>query len=766
MEELKLQEYYADEEETQISLKDYYRILYRGRWVILVSFVIVMIVTIFYTAFTPRVYQSTARIIVESKGTMERALFDITYMANQTTLISNQVEILKSRYLAENVVRFLESSPRRDSLTIFQPGEDGLVPGFRNQVQWIMSNLEVNPIKNTDVIEITFSAPSPWEARFICDAIAERYVELNREFNRQEFTELRRFLEQQIVKKGEELKLSEEALRAFKQREKLVSLDDETKELVSRYAEAEANIEQIQVELQALLETKRNLETQLEERKKALEVESIEVSSPLLAELQKEYARLVAEKVKYETLISLDRVDPQNFRKEVENMQQKIDAIQKKIKEESQKIAASSMVSDPMALTQQIISQLLDVENKIKASQATLRSYQEIAQQYEYRLSVLPEKALELARLERRLQVDQATYIMMNQKLEETRISEAGQKENVRILDYAIEPDAPVKPKVRINLILGVLLGLGLGVGLSFVLEYLDNSVKSVEELERTGMNVLATIPQIPVEELESKIAEVHSNSMNQEELDLLEGKRIETRLITHFDPKSPISEAYRTLRTNIQFSKAGKSIRSILITSSGPKEGKSTTVANLAITHAQLNASTVIVDTDLRRPVMHHIFGVEKDVGVTNYLVQNRSLKDVVKPTMVENLFLIPSGPLPPNPSELLASQKMKELIQNLLSEFDVVIFDSPPVIAVTDAQLIAAQVDGTVLVVKAEQTKREMLSRSVQLLKTVNANLLGYVFNSVILRKGLGYDYYYYYHYYEYYGSDLKRRKKGKFM
>ncbi|GAB4174219.1 MAG: polysaccharide biosynthesis tyrosine autokinase [Calditrichia bacterium] len=754
-----------DDEEVQISLKDYYRIIYRGRWYIILSLVVVMIITTIYTFTAPEVYEASAKIIVESKGTMERALFDMTYMANQSTLITNQVEILKSRYLAENVVRYLAGTPYRDSLTIFQPDDEGLLLPFREQVEWLMGNLNVTPKKDTDVIEIVFSASTPWEAKTICNAIAERYLDLNREFNRSEFTELRKFLEHQIVKKGEELKLSEDALKRFKQEEKLVSLDEETQELVSRFAEVESKLEETRVELNAALEAKRTLEEQLEHRKKALSVETVQISSPLLKELQNEYARLVAQKVKYETLIEQDRIDPQNFSKEIASMDEKIQAIQKKLREEAMKISNTSMVTDPLQLTQEIVSQLLDIETKIKTLSSQLKSLQEIVNEYDLKLSVLPDKALELARLERRLKVDQATFIMMNEKLEETKISEAGQKENVRILDYAIAPLYPVKPKKKLNMLLGLLIGLGLGVGVTFLIEYLDNSIKSMEELEKLGKPVLAAIPVISSEEIENKMKEMAERNSTQD-LSMLEGQQIETRLVTHFDPKSPISEAYRTLRTNIHFSKTDKKIKSLLVTSSGPKEGKSTTVANLAITHAQMGFKTVIVDTDLRRPVIHHIFGLEKDMGVTNYIVNKTDIKDIIKPSLVDNLYIIPSGPLPPNPAELLASDKMKQFINELKETFDMVIFDSPPVIAVTDAQLISSETDGSVLVVKSEQTNRDMLRRTLLLLENVNADLLGFIYNHVLVGRGYGYDYYYYYHYYQYYGSDLKRRKKGKLI
>ncbi|MCK5075615.1 MAG: hypothetical protein KAR38_04520, partial [Calditrichia bacterium] len=263
-----------EEDEPQISLKDYYRILYRGRWIILVSFLVVMVATIYFTFTAVKIYEANVKIIVESKGTMERALFDMTSFGNQTTLISNQVEILQSRYLAENVVRYLEASPARDSIMIFQPNDDGELLSFRVQAGWIMGNLAVNPKKDTDVIEIVFSANSPFEAKTICNAIAERYLELNSDYNKSEFTTLRKFLEHQREQKGEELRISEEALKNFRQLKKLVALDESTSELVTRLAEAESKMEAAQVELNATLEAKKSIEAQLEERKKSFSEET------------------------------------------------------------------------------------------------------------------------------------------------------------------------------------------------------------------------------------------------------------------------------------------------------------------------------------------------------------------------------------------------------------------------------------------------------------------------------------------------------------
>ena len=291
-------------------------------------------------------------------------------------------------------------------------------------------------------------------------------------------------------------------------------------------------------------------------------------------------------------------------------------------------------------------------------------------------------------------------------------------------------------------------------------MEYFDDSIKDPEELERIGFPILASIPEISSREVESNIQSENGNSD-----DLFEAKQIETRLVTHFDPKSPISESYRTLRTNIQFKNKQTKQHVILVTSSAPKEGKSTTVANLAITMAQMGNKTALIDADLRRPVMHSIFNLKKESGITNYLIGNKDLAEIIKPTFVENLSVIPCGPLPPNPSELLGSEEMARLIKQLKDKFEVILFDSPPVIAVTDAAILSTLVDGVILVIKAHQTHREAIKRAKSLLDNAEARIFGSLLNGVNIKKTYGTNYYYYYyHYYQYYGHDLKRRKKSK--
>jgi len=241
------------------------------------------------------------------------------------------------------------------------------------------------------------------------------------------------------------------------------------------------------------------------------------------------------------------------------------------------------------------------------------------------------------------------------------------------------------------------------------------------------------------------------------------ERKDFENIFVVQNDPKSPISEAFRTLRTNIKFSSLDKPIKTLLITSPIPEAGKSSISINLALTMAQDKYKVILVDTDLRKPTIHKIFEQDNKTGLTNILVEDKKIKDVMRKMsdVDPNLYFIPSGPIPPNPSELLGSNKMKELLKELQEQADFVIFDSPPVIAVTDALVLATQVDGVVLVLNFGEVPREAAIQTKELLNKVKANILGVVLNKIDMEKeGQYYPYYYYY----YYGDETKKKKQKR--
>ena len=224
-----------------------------------------------------------------------------------------------------------------------------------------------------------------------------------------------------------------------------------------------------------------------------------------------------------------------------------------------------------------------------------------------------------------------------------------------------------------------------------------------------------------------------------------------ERKLIVHEQPKSPTAEAYRTLRTNLQFAKVDGELKTIMFTSAGPGEGKSTTIANTAVALAQSGKRVILLDCDLRNPVLHKIFG-KQNHGLTNILVENLNIADQIQETGIENLRLLTSGPIPPNPSELMGSRKMSELLEVLKKEADIVLIDSPPVVAVTDASVLASQVDGVTLVLDSGTVRPEMAQRAKELLTNANGTILGVILN----RAEIDDDHAYYYYYY---GSDHKK-------
>lgn len=219
---------------------------------------------------------------------------------------------------------------------------------------------------------------------------------------------------------------------------------------------------------------------------------------------------------------------------------------------------------------------------------------------------------------------------------------------------------------------------------------------------------------------------------------------QMKRKLITALDPKSPISEQYRTIRTNIQFSAVDREIKSIMVTSSGPSEGKSTTVSNLAVAFAQQGKNVLLIDADLRKPTTHYTFSMTNTFGLTSVLTKQMTLINAVKETGIENLSVLTSGPIPPNPSELLASKSMDQFLEEAYSDYDLVLFDTPPVLAVTDAQILANKCDGTILVVYSNKTEKEPLIKSKELLENAKAKLLGTVLNNKEIK---GSNYYYYY-------------------
>jgi len=301
---------------------------------------------------------------------------------------------------------------------------------------------------------------------------------------------------------------------------------------------------------------------------------------------------------------------------------------------------------------------------------------------------------------------------------------------NVSIQDRAEIPKTPMKPNKRFNILLSIVFGLFGGVGLAFFLEYLDDTVKGIEDI----MNLSAEWPYL------GSIPEIDGKTNTPDE---------QKGIFTHIQPKDPISEAYRSIRTSILFSSTEEHhLKSIVVTSPGSQEGKSTTICNLAVTMAQSNKKVLLIDADMRKPRLHEIFKQPNEKGLSDFLSEQADFKELIRKTNINNLCLISGGPYPPNPSELLSSHKMEELIETAKKEYDAIFFDTPPIAVVTDASILSRAVDGVILVLQSGKTSRKVLPHVNQLIKEARARLVGVMFNRVDISHGGGYHYYSYYY------------------
>jgi succinoglycan biosynthesis transport protein ExoP len=352
-------------------------------------------------------------------------------------------------------------------------------------------------------------------------------------------------------------------------------------------------------------------------------------------------------------------------------------------------------------------------------------------------------KEIEYHRLDRTRVENEKLYAMLLERMKEADLARMLRANNIRVVDIAAEPGAPIRPRVSTTVTIGLLLGLLLGIALAWVRERLDTSLKTPDDLEQQlSLTFLGLLPELGDDERGSRRGHRRAPAAD----DALTGP---SELIVHAKPLSGIAEAARSIRTNLMFMNPDRPYRKLLVTSAAPSEGKTTVACSIAIALAQGGQRVCIVDCDLRRPRLHRIFDRVGDPGVTNVLVGEATLDEVAKPTGIDNLWAVPVGPTPPNPADMLHSARFRKLIQDLSDRFDRVIIDSPPVVAVTDSVIISTLVDGVVFVVRAFKTNKHLSAQGLRSLRDVDAPVVGAVLNAVNLNR---HEYTYYYHYYYY--------------
>ena len=609
-----------------------------------------------------------------------------------------------------------------------------------------MSGLSVNHVRNTSILEITFSSQNSDEARRLANMIARTYVRYDGERSKEIAVRSREFLDSLVVDQEKKIDFQERKIRDFKLKNNMYSLDGDALSIISELNDYESELYTLKAEINIRKEKAGILNSRLTKEEQTLKDQLLSDINTQLISLRMEIGNLESQIVQ-----STNEYSPNHGA--VIELKEKLRKLKNELNNKvSLLISQGVTVQDPLELRQDIITQLLELDSEIIGFELRISEINKIVRVFNEKLNSLPEKQMELARLDRDAEIINNNYSYLRQKLEEAKLNIAIQVGDAVILDYARTPSRPIGPNHNRNILLGIIIGLGIGISLAFI-ELLNNTLKTIDEIEKYNLNVLGIIPAI---------GDMKSTPINGIfNLNIGRGSRtsegLKRRLITREDPKSPISEAYRSLRTNLLYSSEEK-IKSILVSSAGPGEGKTTTVANLAITYANLGKKTLLVDTDLRRPVVHKVFNLEREPGVTNYLSsQTDNYKELIKKTDIENLSVVTSGVIPPNPSEMLGSNRMIQLAKLLEQDWDMILFDSPPLVAVTDANMVSKEIDQIVLVVKVGQTDKKAFHHTINNLRTIDAPLGGIIMNAVTNKSSYGSYYYYYYHqYYNYYGTD----------
>lgn len=707
-----------------MELKQYWQILWKRRWWVIFAFLAVVVTTGVITFTTPPLYQAGTKLLIEQR---DRTLSALTPdMANMTQLSSlsrtgspldTQAELLRSVPVIARVIK-------RVNLT--NPATGDLIT-----TEDFLSSARVTQIKGTDILQISFLHTDPIVATQVSDVWAQVFLEQNRQANRTEASSAARFIQSQLEKTKRDLALAEQALRDYKANHGAVDLTEEARTSVQTMANMEAELRQASA-------AKNEAFSRVSALRQKLGMSAQEAMTSTAMSQDQTIQKLRQQLLELETSPILSNASLTPNHPEVKNLQAQISQIRRALATEAAEVVGRRYQSDGIRsnldpIRQGLTKELVAAEIDALGYQTRVDSLSRVVGGFNSRLANLPNKELNLTRLMRNASVTAELYKMLLQKHEEARIQEAMNVGNVRIVEEAVLPDRPIKPKKTQNMLLALAAGLLAGIGLAVFLEYLDDSIQTTDDAEdAVHLTTLGIIPWM---------RDAHA-----------------AKLIALTDPRSPAAESYRTLRTNIKFLSADNPLRTLAVTSAGPEEGKSTTVANMGVCFAQAGKRVLIVDTDMRKPTIHTIFNLPNQDGVSTILAGERSLEECLKPTAQPGLWVLTCGPTPPNPAELLESQRMSQLIETLREHFDLVLFDAPPIIAVTDASVLAARLDGMLLLLGINKVTRKASRHALQLLDRAKVKVWGMVVRGVRPDN----DGYYYSYYHKYYGTLDNRQDK----
>lgn len=732
----------------QNTLRDYF-ILIRNNIIAILLITSVIISGATYYAITEDdvyVAKTTLKINKPKGSVLENVGMTGEFDAFRSNrFIANEIVVMNNITIQEQVAREIIDSFKvinrpSDFKMIYQNPEnpkknDYKLKSYRGITGILNENVEIMQKEGLDFIEIYAESSSPREAALIANSYANAYRKFNLLDNRQQVTNVKNFLYQERENRLKDLVASEDQVKSYKLKQGAVKLDKQASSIIDQITEFESRKNAIKIELSILKEQLNELNAELKRKDPSMAQYLMNKSAePYLERIQDEIARIQAQK----TIALANNSSPQNAAGLSAKYDNQIKALKEELNKKLNEFTNITYSSSPDEI-KKLTAEIFNTRVKYQSNKASFDQLNAVINDYESKFNALPSRTLELARLERERMSDEKLYTLIEEKYQEALINEQSITGNVLIMNNARIPSSPVKPRRAIIISAAALFGIFLGFVFVYVRNYFDRSIKSPDDLIDNGYNVLTWIPKI-------KAIEKGSKKGNTDEI------------IVHKTERDFSGESFKTLRNRISISKLSRNLQTLLVTSSVPGEGKTFIASNLAVSFALSNKRTLILDCDLRKPRIHKAFKIKNRPGMVDYFFGKADYESIFQKTSLKNITILSAGAIPPNPSEIINSNQFKTFLLRLREEFDYIIIDSPPVMAVSDSEILSQLVDASILVANSGETEIDWVDRTTSLLD--NNTFIGIVVNRFNYKHSYNTYYKHYGYYQDNYGAKINKK------
>jgi capsular exopolysaccharide synthesis family protein len=743
------------------SLKDYLPVLFRGKWIIIISTIVFFNIAMLMTIRQDPVYESSVSVLINTAGNKSTLVGGI--VAVDPKSLGNELELLQSRMIAELVaerlmdIKYLDSDSLKPIPILRQFDEiEGIEvwSSVSSVTRRVRNAVIFSPHRDSDFISIIARSNNNTEAALLANMYAEIYYERNFHVSSQQSRAVREFLEEQLTSKSENLRVAEEEFRRYMERHGVVMIDNETNRLIDHIAQLEAQREATKVEIHSVSNMLLSLRRQLEEEEPNVARSISSADNPYIRMIQEQMAQLEVERDLTLTQ-NPDARDDERYRRMIMDIDEQLNVLRENLHRRTREYMQSigtGTVADPAGYVKELRRRILEHDIQLQGLEFKQSAINESLQRYERQFSRLPRVSMEYAQLKRTRTSNEQLFLMLEQRYNEARIREQSDFGNVDIIDRALVPSSPVSPNMKLNLLLGLIGGSAFGLFLVIGREKIFRPIRIPEDLQKNGYVTFTTI---------SVMSKEKSNGAVNGYI-VKNGRKVDAHLITISNPLSPTSESFRLLRTKLHYSSVDNKLKTVVVTSANPGEGKSTIVANIAVCQAQAAEKVLLIDCDLRKPSLAEKLGQFKKPGLTELLADKLPFNEVVQKTVVENLDFISSGTSPGNPAELLGSKKMQTLLSVQSEFYDIILLDSPPILAASDPLVLSTITDGTIVVVASNRTKMKELDLARDSIAEVGSHINGVVLNFFNHRTAFGSAYKYKYYRYGKYGNSGKDGNK----